>query len=191
MNMAAALALWAAGVDPRGTPVKRYLRSRQLILDDDIAGYVLRWHPHVRAMLALFRDIRTDEPRAISRTFLDGEGNKLGRKFLGPVKGAAVKLDSDETVLGGLHVGEGIETCLSARQLGLKPCWALGSDRGLASFPLLSGIKALSILREHDEANTKAAIACGTRWKTASREVFDVWPNAGKDVNDAIREGKP
>ena len=53
-----ALALWRQGVDPRGTLVERYLASRGLELGDDIAGEVLRWHPGIRAMLALFRDIR-------------------------------------------------------------------------------------------------------------------------------------
>ena len=77
-------------------------------------------------MLALFRNIHTDEPQAVSRTFLDREGWKLARKFLGPVAGAAVKLDADDTVLSGLHIGEGVETCLTARQKGLKPTWALG-----------------------------------------------------------------
>ncbi len=167
-----------------------YLSSRDLELGDDIAGDVLRWHPGVGAMLALFRDIRTDKPRAVSRTFLSREGAKLGRKFLGPVKGSAIKLDADETVLVSIHVGEGAESCQAARQLGLKPCWALGSAPAVASFPVLN-IEALSILREHDEANAKAAIACGTRWKAAGREVFDVWPNAGNDVNDAIREVEP
>jgi putative DNA primase/helicase len=84
---ARALALWHATVDPRGTLAERYLRSRQLEIGDDIAGHVLRWHPAIGAMVALFRSIETDEPQAISRTFLDRDGQKLGRKFLGPVRG--------------------------------------------------------------------------------------------------------
>jgi hypothetical protein len=129
---AAALGLWRESVDPRNTLGERYLASRKLELDDAVCE-VLRWHAGIGALLALFRDIRTDEPRAISRTYLDREGRKIGRKFLGPVGGAAVKLDPDDAVLKGLHVGEGVETCMAARQLGLRPTWALGSAGAIAA----------------------------------------------------------
>ena len=82
-----ALSVWAASTDPRGSIVQRYLNSRELDLGDDIAGIVLRWNPGVAAMVALFRNVHTNEPQAISQTFLDSEGRKIGRKFLGPVAG--------------------------------------------------------------------------------------------------------
>jgi hypothetical protein len=182
-----ALSIWNAGVDPKGTLVEKYLNSRRLDLGDDIAGEVLRWHPGIGAMLGLFRNIATDAPQAVGRTFLDRDGRKIERKFLGPVAGAAVKLDADAEVTMGLFVGEGSETCLAARQIGLRPAWALGSAGAISSFPVLSGIDALSLLREHDDANARAAIACGTRWKDAGRDIFDVWPNDGNDVNDAVK----
>jgi hypothetical protein len=79
-------------------------------------------------MVALFRSIETDKPQAVNRTYLDGNGKKkVERRFLGPVSGAAIILDANENVLRGLHIGEGIETCLAARQIGLRPTWALGS----------------------------------------------------------------
>ncbi len=186
----AALDVWREGVDPRRTLAERYLNSRKLELGDDIASEVLRWHPHIGAMLALFRNIETDAPQAVSRTFLDREGRKIERKFLGPVAGASVMLDPDENVLGGLHVGEGVETCMAARQLGLRPTWALGSAGAIAAFPVLSGIEALSILAEDDEANARASKQCGDRWRVAGREVRIIRPIGGKDLNDAAR-GQP
>ena len=186
-RIAAAMRLWGQGVDPAGTPVETYLHSRRLELDSDVAGEVLRWHPHLRAMLALFRNITTNEPQALSRTFLDHEARKIERRFMGPVGGAAIKLDADEDVLGGLHIGEGIETCMAARMLGLRPAWALGSAGVIAAFPVLSGIECLSLLREHDEANRQASDACAARWTAAGREVFNIRPIAGKDINDSIR----
>ena len=140
-------------------------------------------------MIALFRDIETDEPCAVSRTFLDHEGRKISRKFLGPVGGCAIKLDPDEEVLGGLHLGEGIETCMAARQIGLRPAWALGSCGAIAAFPVLAGIEALTLLRERDDANARAADQVTLRWQAEGREVFDAWPNVGKDVNDSLRGG--
>src|SRR5208282_492987 len=116
-KIAAAVALWRAGVDPRGTPVETYLHSRGLELGDEIVD-VLRWHPGVGAMIGLFRNIETNRPQAVSRTFLDRNALKIERKFLGPVRGCAVKLDANDTVLGGLCIGEGVETGLAARQLG-------------------------------------------------------------------------
>jgi hypothetical protein len=86
-----ALALWRQGVDPRGTLAERYLSGRSLDPGDD-CGAVLRWHPRTGAMMALFRNIATDAPQAVSRTFLDPEGRKLERRFLGPVGGAAIKV---------------------------------------------------------------------------------------------------
>jgi Toprim domain/CHC2 zinc finger len=186
-NREKALALWREGDDPRPTVVKLYLNSRTLELDDDLAGEVLRWHPRIGAMLALFRNILTGEPQAVSRTFLDREGKKLGRKFLGPVWGAAIMLDAFDEVLGGLHAGEGVETCMAARQLGLRPCWALGSAPAVAAFPVLGGVECLTLLRENDDASERACEACAARWHAAGREVFINQPTAGKDLNDAIR----
>ena len=181
-----ALALWRASGDPRGTLAERYLASRKLDLDTDLAGNVLRWHPGIGAMLALFRDIRTDEPRAICRTFLDQDGRKIERKFLGPVGGCAIKLDADEEVTGGLHIGEGLETCMAARQMGLRPTWALGSAGAVAAFPVLGGIGCLTLLAEHDEVNARAGEQCAARWYEAGREVIITEPVGGKDLNDAL-----
>jgi phage/plasmid primase-like uncharacterized protein len=184
-----ALRLWNASADPRGTLAEVYLASRGLDLGEDIASDVLRWHPGIRAMLALFRDIRTDEPRAISRTFLDQDGRKIERKFFGPVGGCAIKLDADEEVLAGLHIAEGVETAMAARQLGLRPCWALGSAGSISSFPVLSGIDCLTILEENDQTGTSARVVrqCAAHWYEAGREVIVNEPIGGKDLNDALR----
>jgi phage/plasmid primase-like uncharacterized protein len=194
-------ATWREGVEPRGTAVERYLNSRALELDEALAGEVIRFHRGENAMLALFRDIRSDEPKAISRTFLDPNGVKLGRKFLGPVGGCAIKLDPDEEVVAGLHIGEGIETTMSARQgvrfgddvVPCRPAWALGSAGAISTFPVLAGIEALTFLRELDKAtgkpdaaNEKAAATCAIRWQAAKREVRNVWPDSGGDLNDEI-----
>jgi putative DNA primase/helicase len=183
-----ALALWREGVDPRRTPVELYLNiERKLDLPADLCGDVLRWHAATSAMLALFRNILTDEPQAVSRTFLDAEGRKVGRKFLGPVAGAAVKLDPDESVLEGLHIGEGVETCLAARQLGLRPCWALGSAGAVAHLTVLAGVETLTLLRENDVASERACEVSAERWHAAGREVLIDYSLIGKDLNDALR----
>jgi hypothetical protein len=103
-------------------------------------------------MIALMRDALTNEACGIHRTFFDSAGRKLDRRMLGRAKGAAIKLDSDADVTLGLHIGEGLETCLAARQLGYSPVWALGSAGAIAAFPVLPGIEAITIFAENDIA---------------------------------------
>jgi hypothetical protein len=181
------MALWRAATDPRGTLAERYLNGRALLLEEDVAGSSLRWHRGVNAMIALFRSIDTGKPQAVSRTFLDREGSKIERRFLGRVGGAAVMLDPFDTVTQGLHIGEGIETCLAARALGLRPAWALGSAGAIAAFPVLDGIGCLTFLAEHAAASERAVETCAERWHAAGREVMINRPIGGKDLNDAIR----
>jgi hypothetical protein len=190
----AALTAWAEARDSRGTPVERYLNGRGLVLADDLAGRVLRFHPRCPwegrtspAMVALYRDILTDEPVAIHRTALTADGQKIGRKMLGSVRGAAIKLDADAHVTIGLVIGEGIETCLAARQLGFRPVWAPGSVGAISSFPVLPGVDGLTILAEAGEPSAKAVQACGTRWSQAEGEVIVVSPRTGSDINDAFQ----
>jgi hypothetical protein len=102
--------------------------------------------------------------------------------------GAAVKLSPDWDVLAGLHLGEGLETCLAAMQrYGLAPCWAAGSAGAIAKFPALDGVEALTLLGENGCDENEAAIdACGCRWEDAGRQVEVIYPDVGKDLNDAL-----
>ncbi|MBM6582985.1 toprim domain-containing protein [Microvirga sp. BT689] len=192
-------AIWDEARDPRGTVVEAYLTRRELGLTDDLAE-VIRFHPacpwstgRLPAMVAAFRCIHTDRITGIHRTALTPNGTKIGRKMLGIVAGAAIKLDPDEAVTGGLTIGEGIETTLSARQFGIKPAWALGSVGALASFPVLSGIEALTLLAEEDTsgASQKAIKECGHRWHQAKREVITAASKVGGDLNDALLGSVP
>ena len=123
--------IWNEACDPRGTLAEQYLRSRCLNLTDDVAGTVLRFHPRtpwrnentgrtdrVPALIALFRSIDDDSITAIHRIALNADGTKIERRMLGVVQRAAVKLDP----LGNeIAIGEGVETCMAARQLGYRP----------------------------------------------------------------------
>lgn len=196
---ARALALWDETQDPHGTIVERYLARRGLVVE--ISTTSVRFHPdcpwrdasgeiiRVPAMVAAMRCIRTDRVSAVHRTRLTNDGRKVDRRMLGAAAGAAIKLDPDENVLGGLTIGEGIETCLAARQLGFAPVWALGSVGGIARFPVLDGIEAITVLAETGDngASERAVAECGRRWREAGREVLVVSPKVPGDVNDATR----
>jgi Toprim domain len=192
-----ALALWNEAVPIVDTIAAVYLTKRAIRSLKDIDGPVLRFHPTCpfgertrhSCLLALLRDIHSNEPRAIQRTALTTSGEKIGRLTLGPKIGTAVKLSSDETVTQGLAVGEGLETVLSAMELGFNPAWALGDANSVRAFPILSGIECLTIIVDNDESGTgqQAALECSRRWTTAGREVFRIIPDrCGDDLNDIV-----
>jgi putative DNA primase/helicase len=199
-NSARAVALWNSAVDPRGTRVERYLASRGLSLPDDVAGRVVRYHEACPwstddgmterrpAMLTAFRLISTDRLVAVHRTLTSDDGSKIDRRMLGPVAGAAIKIDDDTDVEQSLTICEGFETGLAGRQLGFRPVWALGSAGAIGPFPVLAGIDALTIFAETDKkgTNKKNARACAQRWVAAGREAFVVDPPQG-DMNDLMK----
>jgi hypothetical protein len=195
--------IWNDAVDARGTLVETYLASRGLRLPDGVTHDVIRFHPdlyfggqRVPGMVLLFRDIVTDWPCAIHRTFLTRDGIKIGRKMLGPVANCAIKLSAHEDVSLNLSIGEGIETGIAGMMLGFTPMWALGSAGAIASFAVLPGVKCLTILTDNDKANVitgktpgqNAARECSQRWTEAGCEVRRIVPNAvGEDIADIVQ----
>jgi len=179
------------------------------LLPPDLSPRVLRFHPRVYfsekvsfgpawhpCLLALYRKIEPPifvpdtqlvecEPCAVMRTALTSDGCKIGRAALGSIDNAAIKLNDDADVTMGLTIGEGLETTLAGMMFGFMPAWALGSAGGIAKFPVLSGIEALTILAETDKTNERAIRKCFARWNAAGREVYRATPEAGGDANDA------
>jgi len=191
-----AMRIWKEAVDPRDTLVEYYLREhRGLSLPTEICGSVLRFHPNLYyttdkrlpGMVALFRDMENNEPRAIHRTWLDPQsGDKIGRKALGSSKGAAIKFDSATEFL---TIGEGIESVMSARALGYYPAWALGSSGPIGTFPVLK-VSELCLLEENDATSRRGVKACAERYLQAKRPVTIVSSNVGSDLNDAWRAAR-
>jgi Toprim domain len=192
-----AVAIWNEGNDPRGTLAETYLNvHRKLELDDDVADGVLRFHracpwrneitgktDRVPALIAAFRSIDDGTITAIHRIALNRDGSKIDRRMLGVVQRTAVMLDP----LGPhLAIGEGIETSMAARQLGVRPTWALGSTGSIAGFPILEGVEQLIILGETGAASREAINFCARRWKRAGRRVRVAMPEIGDDLNDEL-----
>ena len=192
-----ARAIWDAACDAHGTIAEAYMRGRGLDLPAGVDA--LRFNPRtpwredsgevirVPAMIGCLRAIDTEAITGVHKTRLTHEGVKVGRKMQGVAGGSAVKLDADDAVTTGLHIAEGVETALAARQLGFRPCWALASAGGIKAFPVLGGVEALTILGENDDANRRAVEECAKRWHQAGREVIVVEPASGSDILDAMR----
>jgi putative DNA primase/helicase len=142
-------------------------------------------------MVCLVRNIVTNEPQGVHRTALAADGTAVkrnGKTFrlsLGLMAGGAIKINPDEDVTQGLCIGEGIETCMSGRQLGLQPVWSAVNVGGIANFPVLPGIDQIHIIRENDPngASARAVKKCADRWYKAGREVFIVASDIGSDLN--------
>jgi hypothetical protein len=200
-HMALAMRIWREAQPAAGSPVKAYLASRGLALPDDLHE-VIRYAPacpfagtRAPAMIALVRNVCTDEPQAIHRTALTLDGQKASvngrdRLALASLRGGAVKLTADAEVTYCLGVGEGIESVLSMRALpefGSSPVWALLNTAGVTGFMPLPGIESLWIGVDHDPAGEKAANTCAGRWRFAGKEVFLVKANEpGSDLNDIV-----
>lgn len=200
-NTERALTIWGETVPIHGTPAATYLAGRRVPYDRP----ALRWHPscpfgrdRVGCMVALVRNILTDEPQAIHRTAINRDGSKLshlgsnGRLALGSNKGGAVKLTPDEDVSTALGIGEGIETVLSlplvADVPGL-PVWSLLSAGPLGDFPVLSGIESLWIAVDHDDAGIIACRKTTARWMATDRPVIHAAAEThGADLNTLLCE---
>jgi hypothetical protein len=201
--------IWRQSKSPHHSIVQRYMNEvRRLPLPAGVVSEVMRCHlslklnhpghelngKRVGGMVCLYRDVITNAPCGIHRTFLYGDGRPLLdakgkkiRKGLGRTKRAAIKLDHDENVTTGLTITEGIETGVAAQLAGLRPVWATGSASGISFFPVLAGVECLTILvdRDENEAGQNAADECAWRWTMAGREVIQIIPKRpGEDFND-------
>jgi hypothetical protein len=140
-------------------------------------------------MVALVRNIESNQPQAIHRTTLD----RTGKMSLGPITGGAIKLTADEDVTIALGIAEGIETALSMQHLPEwlgSPVWSVISASGIAKFPLLAGIETLAISADND--------GVGGAGEKATLEVIDCWQereilvieadDEGADLNDILQK---
>jgi Toprim domain len=192
--------LWRDALPVAGTLGERYLQNRGLTLPADLSPRVLRFHPKcafgpgvkVPALVVAFESIEpngAEQPVAIHRIGLDVAGDKIGKRMLGPVRGAAVKLDPRGAATHELCVAEGIETALAVRSAGWAPIWACGSAGAIARLELIPGITRIVIFADNDQNRTgqNAAHACAERWAAAGRRVRVYTPLVpGSDWLDAL-----
>jgi hypothetical protein len=180
-----ALQLWHEARPITGTLAARYLSERRRI---DVAALpdgdaALRFHPScpfgagIRkpCLIALLRDVVTDEAIGIHRIALTPDANRIERRMLGGA--GAVKLWPAGSQL---IVGEGIETVLAAATrishhgAPLRPAWSALSSGSLGKLPIVPGVERLLILVDHDVngEGQRAAARCAERWGRAGRDVI-------------------
>jgi Toprim domain/CHC2 zinc finger len=208
-HVASALRTWEVAQPMPGTLAVRYLADIRRIDIDALPGdsETLRFHPRcpfglgksVPCLIALYRDIATDEPAGIHRIALTREvfsGGKVERRSLGRwPRPRAIKLwPAGEH----LFLGEGIETVLAAatrlqhRGVPMRPAWAAGSSGNISKFPVLADVNQLTLLVDHDASGQQSAETCRLRWRAAGRKVTRLRPKRpGADFNDLVLEQRP
>ena len=187
--------IWRLTQNIRGTLGETYLQHRGCAMPprDSHLRYLPPDDQHPPTLCAAVTDAITAKPLSLHRTRLapDGRGKagtdadrlllKGHRK-----QGGVIRLWPDDAVHGGLAIAEGIETALAAAHV-YAPVWAAIDAGNLASFPVLAGIEALTVIADHDDVGQRAAEACAKRWDAAGREVYIVTPTeAGADVADVV-----
>jgi hypothetical protein len=200
---ASALELWDQRKPFRGSPAETYLRDTRAIggwLEAFDLDESLGFHPacpfgneRLPCMVALVRGVQGDAPQAIHRTALTDTSppQRIDRLSFGPVSGGAIKLSLDGDVTHGLLLGEGIETTLSASLiLKFRPAWSVVSRNGIAKFPILTGIEAVTIAVDNDPDGRAAAEALVQRLTAAGVETSTAHSSLGKDFNDALQGSK-
>lgn len=200
---ASALELWDQRKPFRGSPAETYLRDTRQIgewLEAFDLDESLGFHPscpfgdqRLPCMVALVRGVQSDLPQAIHRTALaeTSPPQRIDRLSFGPVAGGAIKLSLDGDVTHGLLIGEGIETTLSASLiLKFRPAWSVVSRNGIAKFPILTGIEAVTIAVDNDPDGQAAAATLVERLTAAGVETSTAHSSLGKDFNDALRGSK-
>ena len=188
-----ALALWNEAISAEATMADHYLAGRGVALPAE-PSRMIRYHAacpfgegqRLPCMLALMRDPATGEAIGVHRTAFSPQGMKLDRRMLG--RAGAIMLSRSDDVTHGLGIAEGIETALSVLAAGWAPVWAVCSAGGIASFPVLPGIEALTVFADADEPGQNAARAVAERYADAGREASVIYPRQiGADFNDLGR----
>jgi DNA polymerase I-like protein with 3'-5' exonuclease and polymerase domains len=196
--------LWQATISIHGTLAERYLaetRKLDLATLSDIDA-VLRFHPRCPfdgnnhpCVIALFRDVETDEIAGIHRVALTTDAEKIGRMMLGSwPRPRAVKLRAGNNQL---ITGEGIETVIAGvmrRADKSSTLWAMGSAGAIGKLPLVSGFAGLTVLVDREASNTGLdnARACTEQWRRAGRKTSLAIPHQAKaDFNDLIKGKMP
>ena len=141
-----------------------------------------RGHPLDRQLLGCIVGVMTDpvtalRTDAISRTYLDAEGRKLGKaKTLGSPAGI-VRLSEDAEVLSGLHLAEGLESGMTAMARGFRPLWVTGGKGLLQTFPL----RRASSGSPSSRTTTKTA----TAWRPRARSKGGGFPQSARPASSS------
>lgn len=193
-KMEIALRIWRAARPIEGTLSARYLAHRAVSEPTPLSLRHGRgvWHPGERRKRPALVAAMTLEGVGIvgvHRTWLKAPGRKCGvepvRAMLGPVSGAAVRLQTGD---GALYVGEGIESTLSLRDRFAGPrdrLWAVGPAAGFHKLVLPPTPGELVLALDNDRSGRRGGMTLARRARDAGWTLLIIKPpGPGLDWND-------
>jgi len=204
-KVAWARGLWRECRPIKGTLAERYLAARAILIDPGpaVGFHGGLKHPTTGAalhpvMVAAVTDA-AGQTFGIHRTFLAASGKAKAdlapAKMMGGVcAGRCVRLGMPSKVTGNvLAIGEGIESCLSVRQVMGLPVWAALSlaNMGRVPVPPDGAVREIILLADADEADRAAADEARARaadmYVERGFSVRIATPPEGSDFNDVLR----
>ena len=188
-RIAKALSIWKFTSPLKGTLAETYLRSRCINTWSD----EMRFHPKLYfsddstlrpAMVCLVR--RNGKIVGVHRTFLSENGQKLGKKMLGPCGGGTVYVGGKGSFLA---VAEGIENALSIRMMSgdrRGRFHAALSASGISQLELPKSVGDVMIFPDGDEVGITAGYKLGQRASLNGWNASTLLPPKGQDWNDKL-----
>ena len=189
--------MWHEAINPIGTAVETYLRSR------GICGEIpstIRYLPHALhtptkvyypCMLSAITRWPHDDVIAVHRTYLsyDGQGKapvEPTKMMLGAVSGGAVRFDKPGQTL---ILSEGIETGLSVFLSTGLPTWATLSASGMINIavPSIDVTQKIIIAADNDAPGKNAAYKLASKLLQEGYNVHIAMPDEGMDFNDLLK----
>jgi hypothetical protein len=189
-----ALDIWRASRPIAGTIAELYLRNRGITVPLPPS---LRYHRALKhretgltfpALVAAIQDADRHVV-AVQRTFLKSDGSGKAavsepKMSLGAMGRGAVRLaPASETIA----IAEGIETALSAMQLLEVPVWCSLGDGRLGKIALPPEVGRVVVIA--DIGSEARAYEARDIYRRQGREADVLFPSAGKDFNEVIRNG--
>ena len=159
--------LWIQSEDINDSPVEKYLRYRNIIINENqnnIRSHKRLYHSCTKldypAMVCAVKKYGSDVIMAIHRTYLgkDTNGNWIkaditpNKMSLGRIKGGAVQIGNIEKS-DTLILSEGVEDALTLHQLKEKPVWAVLGAYNYQSVILPPQTKISTIILALDNDN--------------------------------------
>lgn len=190
--------IWREAQPIGGSLAERYLRGRGIAI---ALPNTLRFHPHLfhrdsatyaPALVALVQDVH-GEPRAVHRIWLNHPD--ATKASLVPVKMSIGSTSKHAVRLGGpehrIALAEGIETCLSFRQLRDAESvggWATLGWPGLAAVVLPDTVRDVIVAGDNGTIGRKTAIELRDRLLRTGRQVSGCFPREGlSDFSDVLQ----
>ena len=190
--------IWVRCVNPSGTPVEKYLKSRGIMMIPNTIKYCPKCYnaelgEEIPAMIAAVQN-PNGKGVSLHRTYLTDEGRKAEVEKIkmltpvnGKISGGAIRLFNHGDTLG---VAEGIETAVSCMQLFGIPTWAVVSSTIMEGFEPPESARKIVIYADNDASfvGQSSAFILAKKLYQQDRIIEVLMPDNVGDFNDVLNQ---